>query len=53
MLAAVIYNVDARKIKGSVKCDSEPLDDVIVTDGYNFTTTRANGTFSFEIDDSA
>lgn len=53
MLAAVIYNVDARKIKGSVKCDSESLEDVIVTDGYNFTTTRANGTFSFEIDDSA
>lgn len=44
---------DARKVTGSVTCGDEKLSGVIVTDGRNFTTTKKNGRFAFEISDDA
>lgn len=44
---------DARKVKGSVVSGDEKLSGVIVTDGKNFTQTKPNGKFSFEIEDDA
>lgn len=40
------FPLQARKVKGSVKAQGEPLANVLVSDGYRFTTTAANGTFS-------
>ncbi|MBO5419307.1 MAG: calcineurin-like phosphoesterase C-terminal domain-containing protein [Bacteroidales bacterium] len=44
---------EARKVSGSVVSGEEKLAGVIVTDGKNFTTTKKNGKFSFEIKDDA
>lgn len=44
--------LQARMVTGSVVCDKEPLSDVIVTDGFNFTRT-INGKFRFDISDNA
>ena len=44
---------DARKVTGSVISGDEKLSGVIVTDGTNFTQTKSNGKFSFEIKDDA
>ena len=44
---------DARKVTGSVVSGEEKLSGVIVTDGVNFTQTKKNGKFSFEIKDDA
>lgn len=44
---------DARKVTGNVVSGEEKLGGVIVTDGKNFTTTKKNGKFSFEIKDDA
>ncbi|MBR1522578.1 MAG: calcineurin-like phosphoesterase C-terminal domain-containing protein [Bacteroidales bacterium] len=38
----------AWKAKGTVKGDGKPLAGVIVTDGYRFTLTGEDGSFSFE-----
>jgi hypothetical protein len=43
----------ARKVTGKVVSGKEKLQKVIVTDGENFTQTKKNGTFSFEINDDA
>ena len=45
--------ISARKVSGSVTSEGEKLSGVIVTDGVNFTTTKKNGKFSFEIEDDA
>ena len=44
---------EARVLKGKVTSGKKKLSGVVVTDGQNFTQTRRNGTFSFEICDSA
>ena len=43
----------ARKVSGSVVSGEEKLSGVIVTDGKNFTVTKKNGKFSFDIKDDA
>ena len=50
---AVSVAADARKVKGSVVSGEEKLSGVIVTDGTNFTQTKKNGKFSFDIKDDA
>ena len=45
--------VEARKVTGCVRCEDEKLAGVIVTDGQNFTQTKKNGKFAFEINDDA
>ena len=47
------YPLQARKVKGSVRCEGLPLKGVIVTDGANFTKTDAAGKFKFDIKDDA
>lgn len=50
----LICNIaDARKVSGLVTSGEEKLSGVIVTDGKNFTQTKANGKFAFEIADDA
>ncbi len=44
---------EARVVKGKVTSGKKKLSGVVVTDGQNFTQTRRNGTFSFEVCDSA
>ena len=44
---------DARKVTGCVRCGHDTLSGVVVTDGVNFTQTRKNGKFSFDINDDA
>jgi hypothetical protein len=43
----------ARKVSGTVTSGEEKLSAVIVTDGKNFTQTKPNGKFKFEIEDDA
>ena len=52
-MGAVCIAADARKVTGSVVSGEEKLAGVIVTDGTNFTQTKSNGKFSFEIKDDA
>ncbi len=52
-LLMVCSLAQARKVSGTVKSGDEKLSGVIVTDGKNFTQTKKNGKFSFEIDDNA
>ena len=42
----LVLPLQARKVKGSVSAQGAPLANVVVSDGYRFTTTAANGTFS-------
>ena len=51
--AMACWSVEARKVKGTVTSEGKGLSKVIVTDGQSFTQTKKNGTFSFEIADSA
>lgn len=44
---------EARVVKGKVMSGSKDLSGVVVTDGRNFTQTRRNGTFRFDVCDSA
>ncbi len=44
---------EARKVSGVVKSGDEKLSGVIVTDGKNFTQTKKNGMFKFDIEDDA
>ena len=43
----------ARKVTGRVVAGNEKLSGVIVTDGENFTKTKKNGKFTFDIKDDA
>lgn len=52
-LGAVCVSADARKVKGSVVSGEGKLSGVIVTDGTNFTQTKKNGKFKFDINDDA
>ncbi|MBQ8422026.1 MAG: calcineurin-like phosphoesterase C-terminal domain-containing protein [Bacteroidales bacterium] len=52
-LTVICGVAEARKVTGTVKSGSEKLSGVIVTDGENFTRTKKNGKFSFEINDDA
>ena len=52
-LAAVCTYADAREVSGRVISGKEKLGGVIVTDGENFTQTRKNGRFKFDIKDDA
>ena len=53
VLAAFSNAIEARKVSGLVVSSDEKLSGVIVTDGKNFTQTKPNGKFSFEIEDDA
>lgn len=52
-LCLASFASEAREVKGKVTSGKKNLSRVIVTDGQNFTQTRRNGTFRFEICDSA
>ncbi len=52
-LLMLCSHAEARKVSGTVKSGDEKLAGVIVTDGKNFTQTKKNGKFSFEIEDEA
>ncbi len=52
-LLLLATTTEARKVSGTVKAGEEKLSGVIVTDGKNFTQTKKNGRFSFEIKDDA
>ena len=47
------WSAEARKVKGKVTSEGKGLSKVLVTDGQTFTKTQKNGSFSFEIADSA
>lgn len=51
--AALAFVAEGRKVTGSVTCGDTGLAGVTVTDGKNFTQTRSNGKFTFDIDDAA
>ena len=48
VLICLVLPLPAKKVKGSVKVQKQPLAGVIVTDGYGFTQTAANGSFTLE-----
>ena len=52
-LMAFVFSAEARKVTGVVMCGEEPLENVVVTDGANFTKTNFKGKFTFEINDEA
>ncbi len=52
-LLLLATTAEARKVSGTVKSGEEKLSGVIVTDGKNFTQTKKNGKFSFDIQDDA
>lgn len=43
----------ARPIRGTVKCAGTPVAGVTVTDGYTFTESNAEGTFTLDANDEA
>lgn len=51
--AALCGSLEARNVTGKVVSGSKKLSGVVVTDGTNFTQTKKNGTFSFDIKDDA
>ena len=55
LLALLILcgSLEARKVSGSVVSGEQKLSGVVVTDGKNFTQTKKNGKFKFEIEDNA
>ncbi len=53
VLLMLCSHAQARKVSGIVMSGEEKLQGVIVTDGKNFTQTKKNGKFSFEIEDEA
>lgn len=53
LLLLASAGLSARNVSGSVRCGSERLSGVIVTDGKNFTTSDKKGKFSFSIEDDA
>ncbi len=52
-LLMLCCHAQARKVSGIVTAGEEKLQGVIVTDGTNFTQTKKNGKFKFEIEDDA
>ena len=52
-LLVICNAANARKATGEVTCQGKGIGKVIVTDGKSFTKTAADGTFSFDIDDTA
>ena len=55
LLALLILcgSLEARKVSGSVVSGEQKLSGVVVTDGTNFTQTKKNGKFKFDIEDNA
>lgn len=49
----VQFCLNARVVTGKVKCGTKGVPEVIVTDGYNFTTTDTKGNFNLEISPEA
>jgi hypothetical protein len=47
VLCTVLMPLQAKRVKGIVNAEGNPIGDVIVSDGYRFTKTAADGTFSF------
>ena len=45
LLILLCLPLPARRVKGSVRCDGAPKGGVVVSDGYRFTATKADGTF--------
>lgn len=52
-LTLVSTTTFARKVKGTVRCGSEPLSGVLVTDGEIFVRTNSRGAFRMDIEDDA
>lgn len=48
-----VGTASARKVTGTVTSGEEKLGGVVVTDGKNFTQTKKNGKFAFNIEDDA
>ena len=44
---------EAKKVCGKVHCDGTALSKVLVTDGFSFTKTRGDGTFTIKTSDKA
>ena len=53
LLLQLCLGSEARVVKGVVRSGEKKLSGVVVTDGMNFTQTKRNGAFCFEICDSA
>lgn len=53
VLALSCMSAQARKVRGTVRCGSEPLSGVVVTDGYGFAMTQKSGKFVLEVSDEA
>jgi glycerophosphoryl diester phosphodiesterase len=47
-LLFLAFPLQAKKVKGSVQCGDKALAGVVVSDGYRFTTTQADGTFTLD-----
>ena len=52
-LLTLCGTADARRISGEVVSEGKGLSKVVVTDGKSFTRTKADGKFTFDIDDNA
>ena len=46
-LTLITFQLEAKKVKGSVKSGETPLAGIVVSDGYHFTTTATDGSFAF------
>lgn len=53
LLFAAFAALGAREVTGTVKCGSDGLEGVVVTDGRNFTSTLGDGSFRLSADDEA
>lgn len=47
-LSLMVLPLQAKKVKGSVSAAGTPLANVLVSDGYHFSLTKANGTFTLD-----
>ena len=46
LAAVTLLPLEAKRVKGTVKGAGSPLSGVVVTDGYRFTQTAADGSFT-------
>ena len=53
LFSVAMWNAQATVVKGSVKStDGKPVENVVVTDGYRFTSTNAQGEYSLDTDEA-
>lgn len=54
LLAVILWlGTDARPIKGCVICDTKPVGNVLLTDGFSFVRTDAKGEYRLDLDERA